>query len=235
MKGGENGPAIDAKEPAKSLLLKAIRHEGDIKMPPKKKLSPPAIDALTEWVKRGSPWPEAVAAETPDWRKHWAFQPVAKPQAAVDTGDRWSRSAIDRFIVARLKEKGLAPSAEADKRTLIRRVTFDLTGLPPTPEEVDAFLKDDSPEAYEKLVNRLLDTPAYGEHIGRMWLDVARYADTKGYVFFEEDNYPWAYTYRDYVIESFNKDLPFDRFVSNNSPRIESLATIADPCGRWGF
>ncbi len=217
LKGGENGPAIDAKEPAKSLILKAIHRDGELKMPPKKALPRPAIDAITTWVNRGAPWPATAAvAAAPEWRKHWAFQPVVKrePPKVDDIGTLTRlRSPIDSFILAKLKAKGLSPSQEADKRTLIRRLTFDLIGLPPTPEEVDAFLKDTSAEAYERLVNRLLDSPAYGEHLARMWLDVARYADTKGYIFFEEPNYPWAYTYRDYVIEAFNNDLPYNRFV----------------------
>ena len=214
LKGGENGPAIDLKAPEASLLLSAIRHEGDLKMPPKSKLPAPVIDVIAAWIKRGTPWPEAnEATAVPDWKKHWAFQPVADAKPPIDAADQWSRTAIDRFILAKLREKKIEPSREADKRTLIRRVTFDLTGLPPTPEEIEAFLKDESAEDYERLLARLLDSPAYGEHIARMWLDVARYADTKGYVFFEENNYPWAYTYRDYVVESFNKDLSFNRFV----------------------
>jgi len=212
--GGENGPAIDPKTPDASMLLKAIRHVGDLKMPPKSKLPVPVIDAFAAWIKRGTPWPEATeATAATDWKKHWAFQPVAESKPPIDPGDSWSRNTIDLFIRAKLIEKKLEPSQQADKRTLIRRVAFDLTGLPPTPEEIEAFLKDTSAEAYEKLITRLLDSPAYGEHLARMWLDVARYADTKGYVFFEENNYPWAYTYRDYVVESFNKDLPYDRFV----------------------
>jgi hypothetical protein len=235
LKGGESGPAVEQKEPSGSLLLKAIRHQDDLKMPPKTKLPAAVADAMEVWIKRGSPWPETVVAVAPDWRGHWAFQPVATPQPAVDMDDRWSRTSIDRFVYAKLKAKGLKPSNEADNRTLIRRLSFDLTGLPPTPEEVEDFLKDDLPQAYEKLVNRLLDSPAYGEHIGRMWLDVARYADTKGYVFFEEHNYPWAYTYRDYVIESFNKDLPFDRFVMEQLAADRLVGEDRRPLRALGF
>jgi hypothetical protein len=214
LRGGESGPAVDEKDPAKSLLLKAVRHESELKMPPKAKLPPPAIDALTTWVRRGAPWPEAAAkGDGQDWRAHWVFQPVANPAPPVRPDDRWSRSPIDRFVWAKLRDNGLHPSAEAEKRTLIRRLTFDLTGLPPTPEEVEAFLRDEAAGAYDRIVARLLDSPAYGEHWARVWLDVARYADTKGYIFFEEATYPWAYTYRDYVIEAFNRDLPYDRFL----------------------
>jgi hypothetical protein len=239
LKGGESGPAIDEKLPAKSLILRAIRRDGDLKMPPKKGLSQPAVDVIAAWVNRGSPWPEATATgEAPDWRKHWAFQPISTPNPpdVDDIGPLTRlRSPIDRFIAAKLKEKRLTLSREADKRVLIRRITFDLTGLPPMPEEVDAFLKDESAEAYERLVNRLLDSPAYGEHLARMWLDVARYADTKGYVFFEEPNYPWAYTYRDYVIESFNKDLPYDRFVMEQLAADRTVSDDRRPLRALGF
>ena len=146
---------------------------------------------------------------------HWAFQPVqaGNPPAVIDS--RWARSPIDRFVFSKLEANQLAPSPAADRRTLIRRATFDLIGLPPTPAEVDAFLGDKRPteKAVAELVERLLTSPHYGEHWGRHWLDVARYADNKGYVFFEEKTYPWAWTYRDYVIRSFNEDKPFDRFV----------------------
>ena len=135
------------------------------------------------------------------------------PVPPVDPNDHWSRTAIDRFVWAKLRDKGLTPSAEADKRILIRRLTFDLTGLPPTPEEVEAFLTDDGPRPTRGWSTGCSPRPAYGERWGRHWLDVARYADTKGYVFFEERELPWAYTYRDYVIRAFNEDLPFDRFL----------------------
>src|SRR5262249_55395676 len=135
------------------------------------------------------------------------------------------RNPVDRFILARLEAKGLAPSPPADKRTLIRRATFDLTGLPPTPEEVSAFASDPSPGAYQRLIERLLASPRYGERWGRYWLDVARYADTKGYVFFQDADFHWAYTYRDYVISAFNRDLPYDRFL------IEQIAADLLPAG----
>src|SRR5262249_32815067 len=144
---------------------------------------------------------------------------------AVKNG-AWPRTPIDRFILAKLEAKGLAPSPEADRRTLLRRVTFDLVGLPPTPEEVEAFVHDRSPDAYEKVIDRLLASPHYGERWGRYWLDVARFADTKGYVFFEDTNYPWAHTYRDYVIEALNADLPYDRFI------LEQLAADQLPLGK---
>jgi hypothetical protein len=235
LKGGESGPALDEKHPDKSLLLRAVRQGGELKMPPKMKLPRPAVDALTEWVRRGAPWPEAATAAPPDWRTHWAFQPVTNPPPPVDPADHWSRTSIDRFVRAKLTDKGLAPSGEADKRVLVRRLTFDLTGLPPTPEEIDTFLADTSPEAYGKLVTHLLASPAYGERWARLWLDVARYADTKGYVFFEEPNYPWAYTYRDYVIEAFNNDLPYDRFIREQLAADRLVGADRRPLRALGF
>jgi hypothetical protein len=155
----------------------------------------------------------ALAAPEPNPQSHWAFQPVRSPEPPAVNGADWCRTGIDRFILSRLETKGLTPSRPASPRTLIRRLKFDLLGLPPTPEEVAAYEADTSPEAYTRLVDRLLASPHYGERWGRHWLDVARYADTKGYVFFEDTAFPWAYTYRDYVIEAFNEDLPYNQFV----------------------
>ena len=146
---------------------------------------------------------------------HWAFQSVGAVSVPKVSNKRWARSPIDRFILARQEANKLSPSPMADRRTLIRRATFDLIGLPPTPEEVAAFVRDPQPaeRAFAALVERLLDSPHYGERWGRHWFDVARYADNKGYVFFEEKTYPWAWIYRDYVVRSFNEDKPFDQFV----------------------
>jgi hypothetical protein len=158
----------------------------------------------------------AAAAEPPAGvagRRHWAFQPVRNPPTPILKNAAWPKTSVDPFILAKLEEKELTPSPEADRRTLLRRVTFDLIGLPPTPEEIEAALGDPSPRWYEKVVDRLLASPHYGERWGRYWLDVARYADTKGYVFFEEASFPWAYTYRDYVIRALNDDLPYDQFL----------------------
>ena len=159
---------------------------------------------------------------------HWAFRPVRAVVPPTVKNPRWARSPVDRFILRQLEANQLAPSPAADRRTLIRRATFDLLGLPPTPDEVDAFLRDARPteQAFADLVERLLASPHYGERWGRHWLDVARYADNKGYVFFEEKTYPWAWTYRDYVIRSFNEDKPFNRFVS------EQLAADSMPDGQ---
>jgi hypothetical protein len=226
--GGDSGPAVRPSDADGSLLVRAVRRTGDLKMPPKKRLPPHAVDALAAWVKMGAPWPAAVpasAGQAEAGKKHWAFQPVRdRPPPAVRQAG-WPRTSIDRFILAALEAKGLTPSPDADRRTLLRRVTFDLTGLPPTPEEIDAFEQDTRPDAYERVVDRLLASPRYGERWGRHWLDVARYADTKGYVFFEESAFPWAWTYRDYVLRAFNADLPYDRFIK------EQLAADRLPLG----
>jgi hypothetical protein len=216
LEGGFEGPSIVPGEPDESLLIAAVRQDGDLKMPPKGKLDDAAVADLVEWVRRGAPWPEgSPAAESKEDRArvHWAFQPVRKPPVPRVADPGRVATPIDAFVVDRLARAGLTPSPEADRRTLIRRLSFDLIGLPPTPEEVAAFAADTSPDAYERLVERLLDSPRYGERWGRHWLDVARYADTKGYVFTQESRYPFAYTYRDYVIQAFNADKPYDRFI----------------------
>src|SRR5262245_16395092 len=211
MKGTDDGPVVVPGEPDKSPLVKAVRHAGEIKMPPKKPLPPEAVEAIATWVKLGVPYPDDAKATSGSASTHWAFQPVKdqtlpQPKSPID-------HPIDRFVQAKLEEKGWTLSPAADKRTLIRRVTYDLTGLLPTPEEVEAFVADPSANAYERLVDRLLDSPHYGEQQARHWMDLARYADTKGYVFTEDRNYPFAYTYRDWLIRSFNSDLPYDRFI----------------------
>ena len=179
----------------------------------------------------GRPWPDGVALAAPKMsvdearQRFWSFQPVRRPAVPVVKNAAWVKNPIDAFILAKLEEKGLAPSRPADRRTLIRRVSFDLIGLPPTPEEVEAFVSDPSPDAYAKVVDRLLASPHYGERWGRHWLDIARYSDTKGYVFTEERRYPYSYTYRDYVIRSFNEDLPYDQFI------VQQLAADRLPLG----
>ena len=187
------------------------------------------IADLTLWVKSGAPWPTDAAAKpakaafhiTPEQRAYWAFQPIAKPAPPAVKDSAWPRNAIDRFILAKLEEKSLRPGKSADKRTLIRRATYDLTGLPPTPEEVGAFVADESSEAFRKVVDRLLSSPRYGERWGRHWLDVARYADGDGrdqrpvYLGYgmAKDGYANTFRYRDWVIDAFNRDLPYDQFV----------------------
>jgi hypothetical protein len=218
LKGGDSGPAVKPGDADGSLLVQAVRRTGELKMPPRAPLPPQAVAALAAWVKAGAPWPEPRAVAGKDDRRHWAFQRVQRSHVPAVRNAAWARNPIDRFVLPRLEAKGLSPSAEADRRTLLRRLSFDLAGLPPALEEVNAFPADARPDAYERLVERLLASPRYGERWARHWLDVARFADTKGYVFFQESEYPWGYTYRDYVIESLNADLRYDRFV------VEQLA-----------
>ena len=218
LEGGETGPAVAPGDPDGSLLLQAVRktHQ-DIKMPPKGKLPAPAIEALAAWVKMGAPWPKDVPKSENTIgdaaKNHWAFRPIVAPAVPSVKESARVRTPVDAFILARLEKEGIAPSDEADRQTLIRRLSFDLLGLPPTALEVSAFVHDPRADAYERLVDRLLDSPHYGERWARHWLDVARYADSKGYVFQEERRYPFAYTYRDYVIRAFNADKPYDQFL----------------------
>ena len=210
----DEGPVVDLKDPAKSRLLKALRHEGEFKMPPKgDKLAPQVIADFETWVKAGAVWPDSGKVAANPAKTHWAFQPVQKPAAPKVQNPAWALTPVDAFILARLEAKKLQPNAPADRRTLLRRVKFDLLGLPVTAEEVEGFIADPAPDAFAKRVDRYLASPQYGERWGRYWLDVARYADNKGYVFQEERRYAYSYTYRDYVIKALNDDLPYDRFI----------------------
>ncbi len=219
LKGGDTGPAIVPGKPDESLLIKAVRYkEEELKMPPKQPLAAGQVADLEAWVKRGAPDPRSGAPPAADpglakARAHWAYQKPKESALPPVKDKQWSRNPIDAFVLARLEEKGMKPQPPADRHTLIRRVSFDLTGLPPTPEEVEAFEKDAALDAYERLVDRLLASPHYGERWARHWLDVARYSDTKGYVFQEERRYPFAYTYRDWVVRALNEDLPYDQFL----------------------
>jgi hypothetical protein len=216
LRGGEGGPVAIAGQPQASRLVHAIRYGDELQMPPEEQLLESEIATLVRWVELQLPWPadHPLIESRPDASTtHWAFQTVRKPEVPLPQADEWSRTAIDRFILAKLRTAEIPPSEEATRHVLIRRATFDLLGLPPTPAEVAAFVQDDSPQAFDKLVDRLLASPRYGERWARHWLDVARYADNKGYVFFEDKKYPWAYTYRDYVIRAWNDDLPYDQFV----------------------
>ncbi|MGI8785863.1 MAG: PSD1 and planctomycete cytochrome C domain-containing protein [Acidobacteriota bacterium] len=217
LKGGSRGTAIVAGAPDQSLLIRALRYgDSALQMPPGEKLQPEQVADFEAWVKAGAPYggddapalPRRSPAET-----HWAFEPPRDAPLPRVRLKKWPRNPIDFFILSRLEQKGLRPAAPADARTLLRRVTFDLTGLAPTPEEVEAFAADRSPDAFAKVVDRLLASPRYGERWGRFWLDVARYADTKGYVFVQEPRFPYSYTYRDWVIDAFNRDLPYDQFL----------------------
>ncbi|MBX9579203.1 MAG: PSD1 and planctomycete cytochrome C domain-containing protein [Gemmataceae bacterium] len=213
--GADDGPVVAPGDPANSRLIASVGRTGDYPMPPKHPLAAGEVATLTEWVKQGAVFPKATAAQVrPDAGKHWAFQPVKPvPVPAIRNPQSAIRNEIDRFVLARLEREGMKPAPPADGRTLIRRAYYDLVGLPPTAAEVEAFAADNSPDAWEKLIDKLLASPQYGERWGRYWLDVARYADTKGYVFQEERAFPYAYTYRDYVVRSFNEDKPYDRFI----------------------
>ena len=226
LQGGTSGAAIMPGNPDKSLLIQAVRQTGDLKMPQGGKLKPEEVQTLAEWVKMGAPWPVTkadavqkapVKTITPQQREFWSFQPLQEPSIPAVKEKSWPKTNIDRFVLAKLESKGMRPVHPADRRTLIRRVTLDLTGLPPTPDEVDAFVNDKSPNAYEKVVDRLLASPRYGERWGRHWLDVARYAeddvrglDPKGRGYMPFDG---AYVYRDWVIQAFNNDMPYGDFI----------------------
>jgi hypothetical protein len=218
LKGGQRGPAIVPAEPDKSLLIQAVRRTGELEMPPDEKLSGRQIAILEQWVAIGAPWPTSHLApidhQAEEQRSHWAFQPVRATAAPPVKNAAWVRNPIDAFVLAKLESSELKPSPETDRRTLIRRVFYDLIGLPPDPEEVEAFVADADPGAYAKLVERLLASPQYGEHWARHWLDVARYADTKGYVYGREERFfVHAPTYRDWVVRAFNEDLPYNDFL----------------------
>ena len=223
-------------------LVKAIRYDENIKMPPMGKLKAEEIADLTNWVKLGAIWPGAQAAVatpatspsfSPEQKSFWAFQPVKKvtPPPAPDVA--WVHNEIDRFISAKLAEKGLKPAPRADKLTLLRRATYDLTGLPPTVQEIQDFVADKSPKAFEKVIDRLLASPRYGERWGRHWLDVARYADSTGND--EDHRYPYAWRYRDYVIDVFNSDYPYDKFVREQVAGDLLPASPTDPINRRGI
>ncbi|HEY2839240.1 MAG TPA: PSD1 and planctomycete cytochrome C domain-containing protein [Pirellulales bacterium] len=247
-RGGTTGPVVAPGKPGESRLIKAVNYQ-EIEMPPDGRLKQDEIARLTRWVEQGAYWPagdgkpvsDAKPAEpvpapafaiTPAQRAFWAIQ---SPKHAVpETQDAaWPRTDLDRFILNKLEVRGLKPAPPADKRTLIRRATFDLTGLPPTPQEVDAFLADSSPRAFVRVVERLLASPHYGERWGRHWLDVARYADSyeaAGSEVTRESERSEAYRYRDWVVKAMNRDLPYDRFI------IEQIAgDLAPPLGPVGY
>ena len=219
LKGGELGPVVVPGKPEVSRLILSVNHAKapDVYAMPgeDEKLPPKAIAALTEWVRKGLPWPEEAKPNAHDPRKHWAFQPVVAPTPPVVTSTDVAQISqpLDRFVLAKLKEAGLGFNPQAGREVIIRRLTLALAGYQPTAAEIATFVADHDPQAIEKLVDRLLASTAFGERWGRHWLDVARYADTKGYVFREERRYPYAYTYRDWVVKAFNDDLPYDQFL----------------------
>src|SRR5688572_6929016 len=213
LQGGKLGPAIQTTDPERSLLIEAVSHkQPKLKMPPSGKLPENEIADLTAWVKMGAPYPRAEAKSYASaGKKHWAFQPVQDPPVPTVKNKNWVRSAVDVFILAKLEQRNLAPAAPADRRDLIRRVTFDLIGLPPTPQEVDSFVADNSADAFQRVVDRLLASPHYGERWARHWLDLVRYAETNGHEYDNDKLAPWRY--RDYIIRAFNQDLAYDQLV----------------------
>lgn len=226
LKGGESGASVDLESPDASLILDALNYES-YEMPPTGKLPQAEIDLIAKWIKMGAPMPKRtdviemkeehgppqVNEET---RNHWAFRPVSRPAVPQPSQAAWGQNPIDAFVLSQLDQKGLQPNPKADKLTLVRRLYYNLTGLPPTPEQARKFVEDESPDAYEKLVDTLLDSPHYGEHHARFWLDLVRYGESNS---LERDNpKPFVWKYRDYVIRSFNEDKPYDQFI------VEQLA-----------
>ena len=219
LKGGDTGPAVVPGKSGESLLVQAIRHEDGLEMPPKApRLADQVVTRIVKWIDAGAPFPTAASATAmvapglDEARRHWAFQPVARPEPPAVNDPAWVKTPVDAFVLAKLEERGWPPAPDASRSDWLRRVTFDLTGLPPTPEEVEAFERDASPNAFEAVADRLLGSPHYGERWAQHWLDVVRYAETEG---FEYDRHiPDAWRFRDYVIGSLNRDKPYNRFLA---------------------
>ena len=248
LRGGDNGPAVVPGNPQASLLIQAIRHlnPDHLAMPPdEEKLSAAVMDDFERWIVLGVPFPGHASSQQGepvvdphrmhDARlRHWAFQPIKSPPLPNVARLSWPQNGVDYFVLARLEDAQLEPSQDATRRLLIRRAYYNLHGLPPPPQDVAAFVNDQWPTAFARLVDRLLASPRYGERWGRHWLDVARYSDSKGYVDAGEERYPFAYTYRDYVVRAWNEDLPFDRFVLEQlaADRLPQAPAEAAPTAR---
>lgn len=242
--GGDTGAAVSLDAPGESLLLDAVNYDG-YEMPPSGKLPQAEIDVLTKWVELGLPWtpgdeamPEPAEEDGPppvndETKRFWSFQPVTRPAPPPIAATEWVRNPIDAFVGKRLEDAGLRPAPRAEKVALLRRATYDLIGLPPTPEEVAAFVADDSPGAFERVVDRLLESPHYGERWGRHWLDLVRYAETNSY---ERDGpKPYVWRYRDYVIRSLNADKPYDRFLTEQLAGDELAEVTPETIIATGF
>jgi mono/diheme cytochrome c family protein len=231
MRGGKSGPAVKPGDAGGSLLYQAVTQtHSRLKMPPSGKLQDDEIAVIASWINSGAIWPDHKSLPnaggyriTPEQKAWWSFQPVRKPAVPRVKNTAWPRTDIDRFLLARMEEKDLKPAPAADRRTLIRRASYDLTGLPPTDQEVNAFVNDRSPDAFATVVDRLLASPRYGERWGRHWLDVARYADEM-YSSTEDSPYPNAWRYRDWVIKAFNEDMPYDVFL-----KAQIAGDLVDP------
>ncbi|MFN6206843.1 MAG: PSD1 and planctomycete cytochrome C domain-containing protein [Planctomycetota bacterium] len=221
LEGGDTGPALDLKQVDQSLMLQAIRWEGGYEMPPDSKLPAAEIELIAEWVKRGAPWPaDSANAKRKSEDKidvaqrkseHWCWQGIAQVHPPQVTDSAWVRDPIDAFVLAKIEAAGVRPAEDAERSLLLRRVHFDLIGLPPSAEEIQAFLADSSPEALERVVDRLLASPQFGERWARHWMDLTRYAETYGHEF--DYPIPEAFRYRDYLIRAFNADVPYDQFI----------------------
>ncbi len=218
LRGGESGPAVIPGDVDHSLLMQAVRYEGGMEMPPDEQLADSEIADLQRWVAMGAPDPRAKPThfvrkriDVAEARKFWSLQPLIDPEVPTPTERDWPHNEIDCFVAAERESRSLRPLGDADNYTLIRRATYDLTGLPPSPEEVREFISDSSPDAFAKVIDRLLESPRYGERWGRHWMDQVRYADTAG----DNSDYPipQAYLYRNYIIDSFNSDKPYDQFL----------------------
>lgn len=246
--GGDSGAVIVAGDPDASLLVRALRYsDPEVEMPPKGKLDPAIVADFEEWVRQGAYFPapadsptSAAARAAIDFTRsdHWAFQPMAKPEVSKVHNSAWVHNPIDAFVLAGLEKQGLQPAPPTSKHVWLRRATFDLTGLPPTPEELDAFLQDESPQAYERVVDGLLSRPQYGERWARHWLDLARYADSNGL----DENLAMAnaWRYRDWVVRALNRDLPYDQFVQQQLAGdllvpASGDAEAAEPLAATGF
>jgi len=237
LKGGDTGPSIKPGDAKDSLLIKAVTWEDDLQMPPKKKLSAEEIADLKKWVEMGAPDPREPNKAVKDKKSHWAFQPVTRPELPTVKNPGWCVNSIDKFVLSKLEAKAMLPASSADREALLRRVYFDLIGLPPSPKQIEAFVRDPNPDqAYARVIDQLLADPGYGERWARHWLDTARYSDTTGVVGnnrFEDYRYAYAYSYRDWVINSINTDMPYDQFIINqlaadkvNGNKKENLAAM---------
>ncbi|MEX0819301.1 MAG: PSD1 and planctomycete cytochrome C domain-containing protein, partial [Pirellulaceae bacterium] len=244
LQGGDTGPTVALESPGESLLLEAVNYEG-YEMPPSGKLPPEKIAALTKWVEMGLPWTpgDEVAHTEPvehgpppvndETKKFWSFQPVTRPAIPQVADAEWVRTPIDAFVLKGLEEAALQPAARATKTALLRRAYYDLIGLPPSPEEVHAFLNDDAADAFERVVDQLLESPHYGERWGRHWLDLVRYAETNSYE--RDGDKPFVWRYRDYVIRSFNADKPYDQFVQEQLAGDELEKVTSDSIIATGY